>query len=82
MEHRSSSPAFFASVDGIDLDRPFRKNLAKTFPSIHGEGVPDVLAQRPHPYAEMLRTEASEGRALVAQIILSACWAFLSELAS
>jgi len=58
----------------------FRRNLEKSFPSIDGEGVADVVAQMPHPYAEMLRMDSSNGRSIFAQTVLNAFQNFLREM--
>jgi hypothetical protein len=72
----------------IDLSRrypanwlqTFRKNLAKEFQSIDGEGVADVLSQMPHPYSDLIRKDPTNGRLLFAQTVLSGFHSFLTEL--
>ena len=60
--------------------RTFRRNLEKEFSSIDGTGVADVLGQMPHPYAERMRMDATNGRPLFAQTVLSAFQTFLKDL--
>jgi hypothetical protein len=58
----------------------FRKNLEKGFSSIEAEGVADVFGQMPHPYAELLRTDPTNGRALFRQTVFDVFRRFLKEI--
>lgn len=60
--------------------RSFRKNLEKEFPSIDGDGVADVVGQKPHPFTEMIRSDPTGGRMLFAQTVFNGFKSFLKEL--
>lgn len=60
--------------------RTFKLNLRKRFPSGDSEAAWQVVEQQPHPYAEFVRMDPTNGRSLLAQTVYNAFGSFLDEL--
>jgi len=82
-ELRKSLPKDLITISKNHPDKwlqTFKKNLAQQASSATAEGVQQIIEQQPHPYSDLVRMDATNGRSLFAQAVYSAYKKFLGEL--
>lgn len=81
-ELRKTLPAELKALghDTPSWFRTFKSNLRKQFPKPDSDAAWQVVWQEPHPYADFVRMDPTNGPSLLAQTVYNAFSSFLDEL--